>query len=231
MALLHVLEQLRELRLEIVVAHLNHGLRGEESDADARHVREAAGRLGFAFECRETDAEAFRKSRGLSLEDAARKLRYGFFREVLEKRSASRIATGHTLDDQAETVVMRLLRGSGSLGLSGIRPVAGKVVRPLINATKKEAREYLVSRGVSWREDSTNSSDRFTRNRIRNELMPLLETYNPAVGKFSPARRRSARWSRTSWSRRPKGDSRTWFPGSAAGFSERPATFCASPPR
>ena len=182
MALLHVLERLRELRLEIVVAHLNHGLRGEESDADAGHVREAAERLGFAFECRETDAEAFRKSRGLSLEDAARKLRYGFFREVLEKRSASRIATGHTIDDQAETVVMRLLRGSGSLGLSGIRPVAGEVVRPLINATKKEAREYLVSRGVSWREDSTNSSDRFTRNRVRNELMPLLETYNPAVG-------------------------------------------------
>ena len=181
MALLHVLEEMGELRLETVVAHLNHGLRGEESDADAEHARDAAGRLGLVFECRSADAEAFRKSRGLSPEDAARRLRYGFFRDVLEKHSASRIATGHTMNDQAETVVMRLLRGSGSLGLSGIRPVAGEVVRPLIDATREEAREYLRSRGVAWREDSTNSSRRFTRNRIRNELLPALETYNPAV--------------------------------------------------
>ena len=181
MALLHVLKEISELRLDVVVAHLNHGLRGEESDADAGHAGDAAGRLGLVFECRSADAEAFAKSRKLSPEDAARKLRYGFFRDVLEKHSASRIATGHTMNDQAETVVMRLLRGGGSRGLSGIRPVAGEVVRPLINATKEEAREYLRSREIAWREDSTNSSPRFTRNRIRNELLPALETYNPAV--------------------------------------------------
>lgn len=176
MALLCVL---RELGASVVVSHFNHGLRGDESSADAEHVRKAAERYGFVFECAEADTEAFRKREGLSTEDAARKLRYDFFDDVMKKHSASRIATGHTLNDQAETVIMRLLRGSGSLGLSGIRPSRGNVIRPLINVTRDEVKEYLGSRGVTWKEDSTNVSDRFLRNRIRNELVPLLETYNP----------------------------------------------------
>ena len=183
MALLFALWDLREFYpdTDVVVSHVNHGLRGAESDEDAEFVREAARQLDFPFECVRVDTEAFRKKRGLSLEDAARELRYSFFNDILAKRSAHRIATAHTLNDQAETVIMRLIRGSGSRGLAGIRPSVGNIIRPLINVTKLEAREYLQSKGVSWREDSTNRSDEFLRNRIRNELVPLLESYNPAV--------------------------------------------------
>ncbi len=183
MALLFALCDLRELYpdIDVIVSHVNHGLRGAESDEDAEYVREAAGRLNFSFECVRVDTEGFRKKRGLSLEDAARELRYDFFNDILAKRSAQRIATAHTLNDQAETVIMRLIRGSGSRGLAGIRPSVGNIIRPLINVTKLEAREYLQSKGVSWREDSTNSSNEFLRNRIRNELIPLLESYNPAI--------------------------------------------------
>ena len=183
MALLFALWDLREFYpdTDVVVSHVNHGLRGAESDEDAEFVKESARQLGFSFEYVRVDTEAFRKKRGLSLEDAARELRYSFFNEILAKRSAQRIATAHTLNDQAETVIMRLIRGSGSQGLAGIRPSVGNIIRPLINVTKVEAREYLRSKGVSWREDSTNSSDEFLRNRIRNELVPLLRSYNPAV--------------------------------------------------
>ncbi len=183
MALLFALGDLREFYpgMEVIVSHVNHGLRGAESDEDAEFVREAALRLGFPFECVRVDTEGFRKKRGLSLEDAARELRYGFFNDVLTKRSAQRIATAHTLNDQAETVIMRFVRGSGSQGLAGIRPSAGNIIRPLINVTKREAVEHLRSKGEPWREDSTNSSDEFLRNRVRNELIPLLESYNPAV--------------------------------------------------
>ena len=183
MALLFALWDLREFYpdTDVVVSHVNHGLRGAESDEDTEFVREAARQLGFSFECVQVNTESFRKKRGLSLEDAARELRYGFFNDILAKRSAQKIATAHTLNDQAETVIMRLIRGSGSQGLAGIRPLVGNIIRPLINVTKLEAREYLQSKGVSWREDSTNSSDEFLRNRIRNELVPLLESYNPAV--------------------------------------------------
>ena len=183
MALLFALCDLREFYpdIDVIVSHVNHGLRGAESDEDAEYVRKAAGRLNFSFECVRVDTEGFRKKRGLSLEDAARELRYDFFNDILAKRSAQRIATAHTLNDQAETVIMRLMRGSGSQGLAGIRPSVGNVIRPLINVTKLEAREYLRSKGVSWREDSTNSSNEFLRNRIRNELIPLLESYNPAI--------------------------------------------------
>lgn len=183
MALLFALWDLREFYpdIDVVVSHVNHGLRGGESDEDAEFVREAARQLSFPFECVGVDTEGFRKKRGLSLEDAARELRYDFFNDILSKRSAQRIATAHTLNDQAETVIMRLIRGSGSQGLAGIRPSVGSIIRPLINVTKLEAREYLRSKGVSWREDSTNSSDEFLRNRVRNELIPLLESYNPAV--------------------------------------------------
>lgn len=183
MALLFALWDLREFYpgTELIVSHVNHGLRGAESDEDAEFVRDTAQRLGVPFECVRVDTEGFRKKRKLSIEDAARELRYGFFNDVLTKHSAQRIATAHTLNDQAETVIMRLIRGSGSQGLAGIRPSVGNIIRPLINVTKHEAMEYLRSKGESWREDSTNSSDEFLRNRVRNELIPLLESYNPAV--------------------------------------------------
>ncbi len=183
MALLLVLRDLREFypNIDVIVSHVDHGLRGLESEEDAEFVKEAAEKLGFSFECLQVDTEAFRKKHKLSLEDAARELRYEFFNDILVKHSAQKIATAHTLNDQAETVIMRFIRGSGSQGLGGIRPSVGNIIRPLISVTKLEARKYLQSKGLSWREDSTNSSDKFLRNRIRNELIPLLESYNPAI--------------------------------------------------
>ena len=182
-ALIFVLGELRRFYpgIDIVVCHVNHGLRGRESDQDERFVRDMAFRLGFMFECRRVDTEDFRNRNRLSLEDAGRKLRYEVFSEVMEGTSARRIATAHTLNDQAETVLMRFLRGSGARGLSGISPSDGSLIRPLINVTKDEARRWLESKGVVWREDSSNELNQFLRNRIRNELLPVLETYNPAV--------------------------------------------------
>ena len=174
-ALLHILNNIEELELQIIVAHVNHKLRDEESDNDAKFVREITEDLNFDYEYKEVDTLGYKEKNKLSLEDAARKLRYEFFDQVLDKHSANRIATAHTLDDQAETVLIRLLRGSGSLGLSAIRPVNNNLVRPLLNIRKAELREYLENQNISWREDSSNQSNKFIRNRIRNELLPLME--------------------------------------------------------
>ncbi len=182
-ALLFVLNELKPFYpgTDVVVCHINHGLRGRESDQDEQFVRDIASRLGFTFEYRRVDTQGFRKRNRLSLEDAARKLRYEIFSEVMKETSVQKIATAHTLDDQAETVLMRFLRGSGAQGLSGIKPSDKNLIRPLINVTKEEARQWLDSKGVAWREDSSNESNEFLRNRIRNELLPTLRTYNPAI--------------------------------------------------
>lgn len=177
--LLYMLLALEDLSLKLVVAHVNHKLRGNESDRDAGFVRELAGKLNLDFEYVEVDTDSYRKVNKLSPEDAARKLRYDFFYKLLEKHKASKIATAHTLDDQAETVIMRLLRGSGTLGLSAIKPESNNLVRPLLNIKKSDIRVYLESRGIKWIEDSSNNSDDFRRNRIRNELIPVIENIQP----------------------------------------------------
>lgn len=179
-ALLHLLLELEDLKLHLIAAHVNHKLRNEESESDAKFVRETAKNLGLKIEYKEVDTNSFKEKNKLSLEDAARQLRYDFFYDVLKKHSADKIATAHSLDDQAETVIMRLLRGSGSLGLSAIRPVSGHIIRPLINIKKSEIRQYLESKNISWIEDSTNTSNIFLRNQIRNELIPLIEEINPS---------------------------------------------------
>lgn len=181
LGLLHVLTELRDYRLKLIVAHLNHGIRKGESKRDAEYVSWIAGKLGLPFELRETNVIEFKKGTNLSLEEAARELRYEFLREVLDKYNASKIATGHTLDDQAETVLMRLIRGSGLLGLSGIPAVNDNVIRPLIEIRKYEIEEYLRSRGIAWMEDSSNKMRVFLRNRIRNELIPQLAEFNPRI--------------------------------------------------
>ncbi|MBI4228083.1 MAG: tRNA lysidine(34) synthetase TilS [Deltaproteobacteria bacterium] len=181
LGLLHILTELKDYRLKLIVAHLNHGIRGGESKRDAEYVRKLADKLGLPFELRETNVIEFKKSTNLSLEEAARELRYEFLREVLNKYNATKIATGHTLDDQAETVLMRFIRGSGLLGLSGIPAVNDNVIRPLIEIRKSEIEEYLRSKGIGWMEDSSNKMKVFLRNRIRNELIPQLVKYNPKI--------------------------------------------------
>lgn len=183
-ALLHLLNEFEELKLDLVVVHVNHKLRDEESERDEQFVRAVADELHLKFEYKEVDTKKFKEINKLSLEDAARRLRYTFFKDILEKYSANKIATAHTLDDQVETVLIRLMRGSGSLGLSAIRPVSGNIIRPLISIKKSEIKEYLVSKNISWIEDSSNTSNIFLRNRIRKELIPLIEDISPSTSEI-----------------------------------------------
>jgi len=182
-ALLDLLANLAELKLSLVVAHLNHNLRMGEADADAAFVKELTGRYGILAEIGTTDVRKLAEERRLSLEDAGRAARYSFFAEVASRFQANRIALGHHADDQAETVLMRLLRGAGTSGLAGMTPrsAGGKCIRPLLAASRRELEEYLAERGLSWRTDSSNADPQFLRNRIRHELLPLLATYNPAI--------------------------------------------------
>ncbi len=185
-ALLRVLHERRaELGLVLHVAHLHHGLRGAEADADLEFVRELAAGLDLPFHeaLVETGREA--EGQGESIEEAARRLRYGWFRKLMVETPLHAIATAHTRDDQAETVLGKFLRGAWTEGLSGIHPVVrtveGEFVRPLLGATRGEVESYLRALGQGWREDSSNRDEAYTRNRIRHELLPLLEGWNPRL--------------------------------------------------
>ena len=174
-----------ELGLVLHAAHLHHGLRGAEADADAAFARELASGLGVPFHEARVDAGAEAKEKGETLEEAARRLRYGWFRQLLAADGVEAVATAHTLDDQAETVLAKFLRGAWTEGLAGIHPVIefpeGRILRPLLSATRAEVEAYLRALGQSWREDSSNRHLTFTRNRIRHELLPLLEGWNPQL--------------------------------------------------
>jgi tRNA(Ile)-lysidine synthase len=178
-ALLHLLVELgHEWELKLAVVHVNHGLRGAESDADERFVAELAAAASLPFHARPVDVRAG----GGNLEETAREARRKVFREMLG-RVADCVATGHTRDDQAETVLFRILRGTGPRGLTGILPVTPDgVVRPLLAAGREELRAWLVARGHVWREDSSNADPQFTRNRLRHDLLPALaRDWNPRV--------------------------------------------------
>jgi tRNA(Ile)-lysidine synthase len=180
--LLYLLTELQEYKLKLVVAHMNHGIRPKEGRRDTEFVKEIAGRLNLPLELKEVNAPEFKKSLKLSLEEAGRILRYQFFKEVLDKHQAQKVATAHTLDDQAETVLMRILRGSGGVGLSAIPPVSeGYIIRPLIEASRAEVEGFLRRKRMGWVQDSTNWARDFLRNRIRLELIPELEKYNPRI--------------------------------------------------
>jgi tRNA(Ile)-lysidine synthase len=183
----------RELGLVLHAAHLHHGLRGDEADGDLEFCRELAARLQIPFHEARVDvqAEACAKpamgKSAESIEEAARRLRYSWFRQLLTKTPLDAVATAHTLDDQAETVLAKFLRGAWTEGLSGIHPkleggaATGCIIRPLLASTRTEIETYLNSIGQSWREDSSNRNLTFTRNRIRHELLPALEKWNPQL--------------------------------------------------
>ncbi len=162
------------------IAHVNHKLRGEASEEDERFVRELAARYGLAF----YSQEARVSEQPGNLEDAARRTRLEFFARLMREGAADRIATGHTRDDQAETVLFRLLRGSGTAGIAGILPVTKTgLIRPLLDVTRAEVEEYLGSHGLEWREDASNRDLGFARNRIRWGLLPqLAREWNPRIG-------------------------------------------------
>jgi tRNA(Ile)-lysidine synthase len=213
-ALLRILLELREeLGIVLSVVHFNHKLRGPESEADEQFVAALAGKFELQFICDSDDVAGHAREEGISLETAARELRYGFFRHLIRGEGNSpllptsgrsgapadvappeldKIVTGHTLDDQAETVLMRLIRGSGLKGMGGIYPripvegddgeTCGEIVRPLLAFRRRELERYLRDVGQDWREDTTNTDAKFTRNRVRKLVLPLLEKeFNPAV--------------------------------------------------
>jgi tRNA(Ile)-lysidine synthase len=174
-ALLYLLHELQgRLGITLIVAaHLNHGLRGVESDGDELLVREHATRLGIGFF---VDRSTELKPESAGLEAAAREVRYRFLHRVRAAQLCTCIATGHTLDDQAETVLMRLIRGSGLNGLRGIAPSReDHVIRPLLGVRKKELSDWLDTRGIAYRTDRSNHDIRFFRNRIRHAILPELE--------------------------------------------------------
>ena len=191
-ALLRVLaERSRELGLVLHAAHLHHGLRGAEADADREFCRELAQSLEVPFHESQVDTgEAALADPGTgkaaeTIEEAARRLRYGWFRELMASGVVDAVATAHTRDDQAETVLAKFLRGAWTEGLSGIHPVVqfieGRILRPLLGASRAEIEAYLGRLGQGWREDSSNRHLSFTRNRIRHELLPVLENWNPRL--------------------------------------------------
>ncbi len=182
-ALLQVLRLLApELDLHLAAAHLNHGLR-PEAGRDADFVRRLAADLGIVCYIGSRDVQALHRQESLSLEEAGRRARYAFLEDVARRYGFTRIALGHQMDDNAELVLMVLLRGSGPLGLSGIPPVReGRFVRPLIRVTRPEIRAFLDALGCDFVTDDSNLDSRFVRNRIRHRLLPLLKTaFNPRV--------------------------------------------------
>jgi tRNA(Ile)-lysidine synthase len=178
--LLYLLRELaHHWALRLQVLHLNHNLRGEESVGDAGFVRELAGALGLPVTIHEARFDAADGN----LEQAARQARLAFFRARIAAGAVDRVAVGHTRSDQAETVLFRFLRGAGTAGLSGIRPVTTDgIVRPLLEVDRVEVEGFLRERGIRWREDSSNVDPRFDRNRIRHQLLPqLVRDWNPAL--------------------------------------------------
>lgn len=182
-ALLLLLLELREkLGIVLSVAHLNHKLRGAASDADEKFVARLAANLGLVFHVESVDVAAKAKREKANIEDAARRARYDFFSRLAAEGKIDRVAVAHTADDQAETVLAHILRGTGLAGLGGIHPRAGRVVRPLLPVRRAELRAYLRQKKQSWREDATNQDTARLRARIRKKLLLLLERqFQPRV--------------------------------------------------
>lgn len=189
-AMLLCLKELQEeFGFSLCCAHFNHRLRGAESDADEAFVKELCARLGVEF--RAGGGEISPAGRGL--EDAARQARYGFLHSVAGKDPHTRIATAHTQNDNAETVLFHLARGTGLRGAGGIAPVCGRVIRPMIDLTRRETEAICREAGVEFRTDSSNEDKRFSRNRIRLEVLPALEEAHPGaienIARFARAAR------------------------------------------
>jgi tRNA(Ile)-lysidine synthase len=187
-ALLRLLESLRnELGVTLLVIHFDHMLRGPESDRDATFVEELARARGLEFVSAREDVRAAATLRTGNIEETARHLRYGFFERILATQKATRIAVAHTADDQAETVLGHVIRGTGLTGLAGIYPIVdspsgGTIIRPLLHVRRQELRDYLQGCGQEWREDATNADQTRLRARVRAQLLPILERdFSPGI--------------------------------------------------
>lgn len=223
--LLLVLSTLRRrLGIELVAAHIHHGLRGADADLDQACAATAAARLGVPF----ASAAIGDRLAGsaANVEARARKARYAALRRLMRAHDCRRIATGHTLDDQAETVLMRIVRGSGLRGLSAIRPRRRDgVVRPLLDCRRAAVRSAVDQAGLGYRHDASNDDPRFLRTQVRQRLLPVLADLNPAIAESCAALAASARAER--------GAARRWIDGELAGASsdgDLPVAWLAAQP-
>ena len=188
--LFHLLFRLRDrLGIKIHIVHLDHRLRGNEAAADARYVSELARQFDVPATIDSRDVKAYRAQKHLSLEEAAREVRYTFFAEVAKSVKSTAVAVGHTSDDNVETILMHLIRGTGTRGLRGLLPVTRwnppgnnlVIIRPLLDISRAETQQYCQDNQLETRTDTTNTSLYLFRNRIRLELRPILESYNPQI--------------------------------------------------
>jgi tRNA(Ile)-lysidine synthase len=199
-ALLFVLRDLAENeKLTLVgLAHLNHGLR-PTADRDEQFCRELADRLHLRIAVKTEDVKGFASVRNLSVEDAARRIRYDFLEQAADAFGADRIAVGHTQDDQAETFLLKLIRGAGLTGLAGIRPRRGRIIRPLLDVARGDLRRYLSDLGEHWVEDESNEDVANPRNRIRHRVLPELDcaaraSTRPAIARAAGLAREDTEW-------------------------------------
>lgn len=176
-----LLDILHSFKLECVVAHCNFHLRGEESNRDAFFVEELCKKYGLKYERIDFDTEAHAEINSISIEMAARELRYNWFEQIRTIHMAQKIAVAHHRDDSVETILLNLIRGTGIRGLTGIRPKNGYIIRPLLCLSRNDILEYLKERKLSYVDDSTNSEDLYSRNKIRLNIIPMLETINPSA--------------------------------------------------
>lgn len=172
---------LRALGYDCCAAHCNFHLRGEESMRDMRHATAIATALDTELYIRDFDVEAYRRRRPCSVEMACRDLRYAWFADLLDRENAQAVAVGHHSEDRTETFLLNLMRGTGIAGLTSMRPRSANVVRPLLCLTRSEIEEYLAARGLTFVDDSSNASDAHRRNRIRNNILPMLERDFPGA--------------------------------------------------
>lgn len=181
MVLLDLLVELKDaLKIEIIVAHVNHMLRGPEADGDEAHVRDYAIEHGLDFVLERRSMEELAEREGISSEDAGRRIRYEFFYGLADRYENAVIAVAHNKNDQVETILLNLLRGTGLKGLTGMKYKSDSIIRPLLNISRAEIEEYAEQKGIVHREDSTNQENIYRRNSIRNELIPFItREYNP----------------------------------------------------
>lgn len=183
--LLHALNHLKsDLGVTLTVANLDHGVRGEASEKDSDFVRKTAERLGLEY-FHESIKQGEAVNKKLSKEENLREARYSFYKKAAKKLKANIVATGHMLDDNAETIVMRIVKGTSLKGLSGIPPVRidgnMKIIRPLIETEKNDILDFLKKHNIPYRVDHTNTDEAFLRNRVRRKLLPYLSQYNPRI--------------------------------------------------
>jgi len=182
-----MLEISRRHGFEVCAAHYNHRLRGEESDRDETFVREYCSVRGVPFYSGSGDVRDHAVKNGLGIEKAARDMRYGFFYEAAEKTGAVRIATAHTADDNAETMLINFTRGAGTAGLSGIPPRRGSLIRPMLRLSREDVLHFSEERNIPYMEDTSNSLDVFTRNKLRHNVIPILRGINPRLNEAAAA--------------------------------------------